>query len=335
MIRNFFALAVIVLLVSCSQKNEEISVSYNNADSNAETAYTSLLTTIDSLNIEYGVNTSLDTKGYGGYLTVVIADAAGAKVGAWAGKHVGAAVGGAITGGNPCGAVVGYLGGRIAGRYAGYAAASYIASILCSYTIRPDDMQFYYSDNSIAYDGTYPPKNEVESMELQSVIEDATPGEMHNIILSCLMTNGKEYVIKETGEVKIEELYDDLVDIEIELGISDGSEKESRYKETMLDYCSEVARESRSIKQIGDDAYFDKIAGKMSRYGISDKEISELKSLCKKVMTVSYNIDEKMIKAYEKDVIAAIESSDLPDKMKVETIDYSSTAIRSTNLWNN
>lgn len=200
-----------VALASCQRENVLLADVENYEELSSE--FASLMTSLDTLNFQYGNHT--DTKS-GNFMNWAInesvegiADAAGAKIGSWLGSRLGAALG--VATGNPVVGVVGYVGGGKFGGMAGFVAASYAASLILN-----------------EFDGKLIPTY------INPVIDSTTAiGVAHNIMISELFGLGKNY-FDEDGNVKISEIYDDVLSIEMRLIVEDELSKLESYRDSSL-----------------------------------------------------------------------------------------------------
>lgn len=239
-----------------------------------------------------------------------IADAAGAKIGCWLGSRLGAALGAAT--GNPIVGVVGYIGGGKFGGMAGFVAASYAASLILN-----------------EFDGKLVPTY------INPVIDSTTTiGVAHNIMISELFGLGKNY-FDEDGNVKISEIYDDVLSIEMRLNVDDELSKLESYRDSSLLFDGNVlssAKLSLRLKE-SDEAYLDRVLTNMGDFGVSKPEVLEFKYLSQKLIAGTLNLDDDGLDDYAKDFDRTVDESSLGDDKKSEIKSVGSVIMYSNAYW--
>ena len=312
------AIASVLFFNSCSKQSSDLTATdfelVQTLEQNNDAAFSEFLGDIDKLNDSYCYD-PISTKGFGGGFIKYVADRGGAKVGAWIGSKLGAGLG--VITANPVVGVVGYVGGRYVGGIAGYACASYIAELFLdgvSVAITPDN-RFLPNTTHI---------------ELDSF---SSFGEVHNAILGELMTNGKSY-IDENGNVLSEEMYEDALAIERNLGIQDELGEEEEYRSSIISYCNDVAKAAKEKIKFNepDDVYNAKILKAIVAQGVPEEDVIQFEQLTSK-LTAPVILNSEQTIQYERDFEKLVLSSNLPEPKKVDFIITGSVAIMSTDFW--
>lgn len=315
-----FALFVVS---SCSQKTDNELAS---TQPSHEEAITSLIADIDNLNYEFKIN---QTKGgLRNAILTAAADRAGGMLGSWIGGHIGAGLG--VVTANPVVGVVGYLGGRKIGSVAGFAAASYLADIVLNnqsdYNSDPN-CSFYLS----LYDALY---NQV-SMEVDIPNEsNYSVGEVHNMILAKLSTNGKTYR-NEDGSFNTDELYNDAVQLETQIGINSTISSNDTYKNTFLSFYQDVitAAQRKVVQRRSDEQYKEDLIQATINRGLPADEVREITCITD-MLIASADLEHEDKIAYGQEFAVIVENSSLPEREKSAVIEAGSVTIFSIEYWN-
>ena len=277
--------------------------------------FTRFMDSLDSLNHEFVSSDLCETRAWGRDLTQSVADAVGGALGQKFGSSIGAAAGSA---GGPAGAVVGYLVGRKYGGAVGTVAASTIAGAVYDWVTTKSDLPY------IAQYKHY----------TQSINDEASIGEVHNVILSQIQSNGKAYVSLD-GAVKIDEIYADVVSIVNKMGIEDYLCEIEEYKAYMKDFFKEIVDISLQDKHriTGDVSYKSQVTDFLcENKGFSEIEAQNIMSIISSTQISAYLRESQAIE-YEKEFVRLVDNSRLSDQNKRMMIVTGSISIMSTNYW--
>ena len=273
-------------------------------------AFEEMLSAVDSLNCAYGVNPIeyANTKGIGNELGCYYADQFGAKFGSNLGKNLGSSLG--VITANPVVGVVGYLGGRYIGGVAGAIAASWLAGKILS-------------------------KGAGVLMNAPTQVdENTTVGEIHNIVLNRLHTNGEVYMMSD-GTILFDKLYDDIWEIENELGIDDALSKDIAYRSDMKIFCLDIceATEKSFINNENNELYLERLSNSLIKFDIPVEEVREFRALNDKLIVASSQLNEEQALSYAKDFEQIVDDTNLSisDKSEIKTI--GSISIHSIQYW--
>lgn len=314
-----FAFLTLTIIFSCQKSSEGAE----NVDSPApEFSYSSLLPEINALNKEYGYS---DTRGMGRDFITRGADAIGACVGASVGIAAGAGIT-AVTGSPLCGYYIGRLATGFLGT-AGWVVASNVAGKVYDHysggcgLVVPGNGSFWDLNNF---------RNNQEHCDLDFV----SPGELHNIILNALRSNGKSY-LNEDGSIMIEEMYDDVLQIERDLGIDDEMSDSYECRSTFLNYCKDIETSTHEyfINQESTDQYYSKIM--QSACINSDRSLAEIEEIWELVsqLKAPLVLSEEQTIEYERSFEEIVIESSLPEGAKEELAIVGSVAIMSLEFW--
>lgn len=316
------------LFISCSKQSGEdvFSVSEKTEVSGQKEDYQieALLLSVDSLNAVYGFDKS-ELRGFGDWLrarlTESVADAIGGAVGAWAGKHAGASIGAAVA--NPVVAVGGYVVGRKVGGLVGATAASYAASLILGTTTSASLQE---RGVPIVCDTT-----------VYEVNSTSTYGDIHNALLDRLRGQEVKYLHAD-GSVKIEDIYNDLLMIEREMGIIDPLSSDPHFKAQMIQYCASTEKVCESIASgvLPKHMYSAALASDAAKvYAIPQAVMNTSMALIDKVSSAVAKLDESEVKQYERDFLKVVDRSSLKVSDKEYSKAVGSIAIGSTVYWMN
>ena len=321
-----FLSSILLFSVSCTRQESPIETS---SPSTHEEQMNDLLASIDSLNAQFGYDQSQTKGGLTNFLTVSAADQLGGLAGAWIGKELGAGLG--VITANPVIGVVGYVGGRKVGKWAGGAAASYLAGKFCggcSVSIDPNDpIQSLYL---AMYDNLC---QQCALGNSEEATANYSAGEIHNIILAKLATNGKNYTDRQ-GRVLVPELYYDALQIETEMGFDTAIEYETEFKRALMDYCYSVvsASKEKSLYNESDEVYENKLSLALALCGVEDSIIRDTRAITSKLSApVDLTLEETI--SYESKFEDIVGSSKIPADEKEIIRQVGSIAIMSTEYW--
>lgn len=285
-------------------------------------AYYQLLSDIQSLNADFGIS---ETKGLVREMAVHAADV----FGAWAGKTLGISAGAAITlytGSPHCGYLLGRLAAGALG-VAGYVSCSYLAGLLYDYiqghggrevVISPDD----------------PFWNIIHGNQTAIQLDTLSLGEIHNYMLYALRHNGKTYMDKD-GNISVEEMYEDAVQIAADLGICDLVASNLETRISALSFCHEVMNVS-SLYFASDDPVENYYSSLMQRASSCvGRPLSELEALWPVIneLVASASLSNEETIAYERAFEAIVFNSGLSEEAKEEVAVVGSVAIMSIEYW--
>ena len=321
-----FLSSILLFSVSCTRQVSPIETS---SPSTHEEQMNDLLASIDSLNAEFGFDQSQTKSSLTNFLAISAADKLGGVAGAWVGKELGAGLG--VITANPVIGVVGYVGGRAVGKWAGAAAASYLARQFCGGCSVPIDS---VDPIILQYLGMY------DNLCLQCSLgnsEEATvnysAGEIHNIILAKLMTNGKNYVDGQ-GRVLVPELYSDALQIETEMGFDTAIGYEIEFRRTLMDYCYSVvsASKEKNLNNESDEVYENKLSLALAICGVDASIIRDTRAITAKLSApVDLTLEETI--SYESKFEDIVRSSKIPADEKEIILQAGSIAIMSVEYW--
>ena len=308
--RNIYCLLslICVVFISCNKSDSLVNSSLDYCEQ--ESGYEEILSAIDSLNYVYGVEpiSLMETRGLGKAIGSHYADQFGAKLGANIGKRIGSSLG--VVTANPVVGVVGYLGGRYIGGVAGSIAASWLAGALITGGI-------------------------AALLEAPVQIDDnTTVGEVHNIILNKLHTNGEVYITS-SGVVLFDKLYDDILEIESDLGLEDELSNDMAYRSEMKSFCLDVYQNTKNaiVNNENQSVYLDRLSNTLIRFDVPEEEVREFRELNERLVVASYQLDENQAISYEADFEKVVDSTTLPLVEKSEIKTVGSISIQSTQYW--
>lgn len=299
---------ICMALISCTKTEQLLTTS---PDSSKQVAtFEEVLLAVDSLNLAYGIDEMnyVETKGIGEKIGSHYADQFGAKLGSNIGKRIGSSLG--VITANPVVGVVGYLGGRYIGGVAGSIAASWIAGAIITGGI-------------------------AALLDAPSQIdENTTVGEIHNIILNRLHTNGETYITTD-GIVLFDKLYDDILEIQMELGIEDDLSKDLTYRLEMKSFCADVYENTQLSLSNNEsqEAYLDRLSNSLTKFDIPEEDIRDFRELNDKLVIASSQLNEDQALAYAEDFEIAVDATSLPVAEKSEIKTVGSISIQSTQYW--
>jgi len=318
-----------LLAFSCSR---ESNVAVETAAPDQE-SFEQLMTSINELNNEYGFT---ETKSPVGVIASA-ADCAGGILGNIYGAGVGAWVGSAA---GPVGSVVGYLAGRRFGGYVGAAvfsgAVHLVDCFVKSPSIREDELPELIEDGpgQLLMHYVYPPRTAAQRTALTNAVNNATPGTLHNILLSCLeQSQGLSKYANADGSVNAAAMYDDLVAIAIDLGLP-VEEDINDYKPVVVSYTSDVVSETKKANRnnLDSQTYSSNLYGHLVKHGLPASDVAQLTSLHSTISAASFTSDAQAAQ-YEQQCIQLIADSDLSEDKKSEYAAFASIAVRSTEYW--
>lgn len=319
-----FLLAVI--LCSCHKEASVVRPAAQEQES-----FEQLISSIHELNNQYGFT---ETKSPVGVIASA-ADCAGGILGNMYGAGVGAWVGGAA---GPVGSVVGYLAGRRFGGYIGAAVFSGAVHLVDCFVKSPiirEDTPLILMEGPglLLMDYVYPPRTAAQREDLMNAVNNATPGNLHNILLYCLQCQGLSKYVNLDGSVNAGAMYDDLVLIAEDLGLP-VEEDINDYKPVVISYTSDVVAETKNANRNNTDSYTYslKLYNHLVKHGLPSSDVAQLASLHESISAASFTSDAQASQ-YEQQCIQLIADSDLSEDKKTGYAAFASIAVRSTEYW--
>ena len=303
---NFLAILLIAFTLSACSSEDDVT-----AQKPEPVQSWDISQALDSLNISYGITTPTPTRGFWEWAkntaTEAVADKVGGVVGRWAGRAGGSYLGGPVGG---------YIGGKL-GNAAGFVAASYLAHKIINKK-HPSKKVAYYQ---------YPTRS-------SSVILDTlTVGDVHNILLSIIMNNGKSY-LTESGEYDINALYYDIIVEEQKLGLDTELDVNRAYVSLFEDFCNSVVDIYQSSNITSTNDYYEaKFADILKGYGMTQEYIQSTFEIIEKTTSAAVVLEGDQLQNYVSDYKQMIENSPLPQEMKQEVFDIGTISVRSTEYW--
>lgn len=322
--RKIIFIAFAISIMSCSKTVDNNTMKTANKQ---EQAYEELMNGIKSLNDDFGCSMEPVTKGTGRDVTRDIADIFGCYLGQRFGSTIGASAG-AVTG-NPVVGVVGYMAGRRYGGIIGSIAASAIAGSVYDWC---------HGGYAITVPGE---SDKVANMPLDDdslyvdvhIDDNASYGDVHNVMLSILRSNGKSY-ISYSGEVLIEELYNDIAVIAERLDIEDVLYYDSDYNAYIQEYFENVGAVTMNyIINSVDAEYSDCIYDCVVNMEVPEEDAQMVLDLSRKLEAAA-SLDEDQTDEYEEAFAELVDNSSIDEEDKAIVKNTGSVAIRSKKYWN-
>ena len=283
--------------------------------------YSNIQHEINKLNFNYGIDTiHSPTKGFKDWFVDMsiesLADKVGSVAGAWLGRQIGVTVG--FIAANPAIAIVGYVGGNKIGGLAGMVAASYVAWLVFVEN-QAENTSIHFPSNATIIDSVH-----------------YTYGDLHNIVLNELIhrnhSNSNILPLK-----SVEQIYDDILDIQHDLGLIDSLSHNPSYKNQMIDFCIRAKQKARlSINQRHpNEFYFYQLKNVAHDMGMPLSDLDNLMEISTLLSNTAIQIDSSQIIHYYHDFINLVDSDNsLSPSEKEEIKTIGSLSISSSIYWN-
>ena len=306
------AVSAFILFQSCNTKE---LISENVTTDEQELAFEQFKADLKSLNYDLGYPELMETKGgWGEDFTRDVADAVGGALGTRFGGTIGISIGTAFGGfGGLAGYVVGHKYGGLIGTVLFSTAAGAIYDLCsgCSITIN----QLPGSNTTIC------PSDESLSL-----------GEVHNLLLSSIRSNGKQYIL-EGGTIAIDELYNDILSYAEEMNIEDVLSRNEGYIAYIKDCCNKIADITfQDAKGTLCDSYKNTMKEFCEDKGLSSIEAQNVMDVIS-ITEVAAVLDEPQAIEYEKRFEELVDNSNLSLNNKAIIKTAGSISIMSNNYW--